>query len=210
MMPSSKGRLKSLSKEPEQSWGQQFSSEYEVNPGYLTRLPPLCVRKHNGARFERYSERARRVVFIAVWAARERGGSHIEREDLLEALIREDRGEFTASAETCPGSLLIEEGNGGRQSFFSKEVAQKLLQALDQPRNRDEATKGDMPISESLKQALKIAAKIACDTESTTIEPLHLLAAIVERRDSRIAQLLGEQGITREGVAQTLDPHASE
>ena len=44
--------------------------------------------------FERYSERARRVIFMALWSARKRGASYIEPEDLLHAVILEDNGEF--------------------------------------------------------------------------------------------------------------------
>ena len=50
--------------------------------------------------FERYSDRARRLILMALWSARRRGGAYIEPEDLLHAIIREDRGDFAAlSAE---------------------------------------------------------------------------------------------------------------
>jgi hypothetical protein len=55
--------------------------------------------------FERYSNRSRRVIFIALWSARRRGGSYIAPEDLLHALVREDRRDIgTPWAEIFPGS----------------------------------------------------------------------------------------------------------
>jgi hypothetical protein len=82
--------------------------------------------------FERYSYRARCLIFMALWSARRRGGSYIEPEDLLHALIREDRGELPAiSAEVFPGGA-VPNGNSAanRRTFFSDSVATNLLREL--------------------------------------------------------------------------------
>ena len=156
---------------------------------------------------------------MALWSARNRGGSYIEPEDLLHALIREDRGEFVAlAAEISPGAPVpIHDPAGVRQPFFTDEVATKLLRELHEDTEflKAETRTGkfepvphvDMPISHSLKRVLGFVAK-AHRNDTTAIEPLHLLAAMTEDRDSRLAQLLRDHGITRQTVAKALDSGA--
>jgi hypothetical protein len=62
----------------------------------------------------------------------------------------------------------------------------------------------DMPISHSLKTVLALVAKAHQDN-TKIIEPLDLLAGIVENRDSRLAQLLRDHGVTRQIVVKALD-----
>jgi len=64
--------------------------------------------------------------------------------------------------------------------FFPDDVAENLLRALEDPPKGDPAAKDDMPVSSSLKQALASLASIAQERDSRTIEPLHLLGAVVE------------------------------
>ena len=52
--------------------------------------------------FERYSNRARSVIFLALGCARRRGEAYIEPEDLLNALVREDdRRDLAAPTQNC-------------------------------------------------------------------------------------------------------------
>lgn len=165
--------------------------------------------------FERYSNRARCLIVMALWSARRRGGSYIEPEDLLHALIREDRDEFPAlSSEVFPGPPgPLADAGSGRQPFFSSELARNLLRELHQdpdpllpkPRtgNLEPAPHTDMPVSRSLKDVLELVAK-AHKKDTKTIEPLDLLSAIVENRESRLAQLLRDHGITRQKVYRAL------
>ena len=114
---------------------------------------------------------------MAHWSARRRSGTYIEAEDLLHALIRQDRGEFPAiSAEVFRGA----------------------------PQTRKATRPVDMPVSASLKKVLAWVAK-AHEDDTKTIEPLDLLAGIVEDRESRLAQLLLVHGITRQGVDAALN-----
>jgi ATP-dependent Clp protease ATP-binding subunit ClpA len=163
--------------------------------------------------FERYSEPARRVIMLAVWSAQKRGAAYIEPEDLLHALIREDRREFAAAmVEMHPNQPRIEQPAEDRRPFFTDTVAQSLIQELHEqpvlltaepPGGRLEPVPHvDLPVSRDLKHILTVAAS---DTVSKIIQPLHLLAAIVEDRDSRLAQLLWQHGITRQKVAEALN-----
>jgi len=61
-----------------------------------------------------------------------------------------------------------------------------------------------MPVSRSLKEVWALVARVHQD-DTKTIEPLDLLAGIVENGDSRLAQLLRDCGITRQNVAKSLD-----
>ena len=141
---------------------------------------------------------------------------YIEPEDLLHAIIREDRGEFAAiSAEIFPGpSPPNVDSVGRRRPFFSGNVATDLLRELHEdtePLNpeipsekREPVPHVDLPVSHSLKNILALAAK-AHEDDTKTIEPLDLLAGIVADRDSRLAQLLRHHGITPQNVARALD-----
>jgi ATP-dependent Clp protease ATP-binding subunit ClpA len=166
--------------------------------------------------FARFSYRARRLIFVALWSARRRGGSYIEPEDLLHAIIREDRGEIAAIiTEVFPGAAApIEDSVGSHRPFFPGSVATDLLRELDEdtdPLNAETRSekpepmaRGDMPMSRPLKNVLALVSK-AHQHDLKTIEPLDLLAGIMENRDSRLAQLLRDHGITRQKVAQALD-----
>ena len=166
--------------------------------------------------FERYSEGARRVIFTALWSARRRGASYIETEDMLHALIRYDRGEFpTISAEVFFGAPAnYEDSTESRQPFFSGGVATNLLRELHEdpdpvsasPRGEKlEATPhSDMPVSDSLRKVLALVAQ-ARQSDTKTVEPLDLLAAIMDDQDTRMAQLLRQHGITPKKVAEALD-----
>jgi ATP-dependent Clp protease ATP-binding subunit ClpC len=164
--------------------------------------------------FERYSERARRMIFWALWSAKRRGVSYIEPEDLLHALIREDRGEFAAvSAEGFPGAAAPNENSAGnRPPFFDASVAANLLRELhEDPERLNAETRGEkkqgpvnMPVSHSLNKLLASAYE-AHQNDPKTIEPLDLLAEILENRDSRLAQLLQDHGITSQKVKDALD-----
>jgi hypothetical protein len=128
--------------------------------------------------FERYSARARSVIFLALGCARRRGAAYIEPEDILHALVRED-GETSLPPQNCllappaPTEWL----GSDHPPLFPDEVAEELLRALEDPPKGDPAAKDDMPVSRSLKQALASAANIAQERDSRTIEPLRLLAA---------------------------------
>jgi hypothetical protein len=135
---------------------------------------------------------------------------YIEPEDLLHALIREDRGEFSViGAEVFPGATAAELPPGEHRPFFSDAAARTLLRELHEDpdplrlkppaEKREPAPQADMPVSHSLKRVLELAANFD-PNHRKTIEPLDLLAGIVEDSGSRLAQLLRECGITRESL----------
>ncbi len=165
--------------------------------------------------FERYSDSARRLIFMALWSARRRGGSYIEPEDLLHAIIRDDRGEFAViSSEVFPGYIVPHEDSAGKLPFFSADVAADVLRELhEDPDPLSRQTPGeklepiphvDMPVSRPLKEVLALVAQ-SHRHDTKIIEPLDLLAGLVANQGTRLAQLLHDYGITPEKVADTLD-----
>ena len=89
--------------------------------------------------------------------------------------------------------------------LFSDGVARTLLRELhEDPDPLSRETPGekrepvphvDMPVSRSLKEVLALVAK-ARQEDTRTIQPLDFLWGIVENRDSRLAKLLQDCGIT--------------
>jgi hypothetical protein len=166
--------------------------------------------------FERYSDSARRLLFMSLWSARRRGGSYIEPEDLLHGIIRDDRGEFgVISHEVFPGCAAPdEESVGKRHPFFPGDVAADVLRELhEDPDPLSRPTAGDklepaphvdLPVSRSMKDVLTLVAQ-AHQHDTKTIEPLDLLAGLVANQDTKLAQLLRDHGITRQKVAEALD-----
>lgn len=156
---------------------------------------------------------------MARWSAERRGGLYIEPEDLLHALIRDDREELAVIfGALFPGAQASDElFSGDHKPFFSESVARTLLRELrEQPdllvidtagEKREPAPHVDMPVSRSLTQILGLVAQ-AHQNDKKIIEPLDLLAGIVGSPDSRPAQLLRDCGITRETVAQALNPES--
>src|SRR5579863_1453224 len=146
-------------------------------------IPGPLERTHNGFVFERYSYRSRCLIFMARWSAQRRGGVYIEPEDLLHALIRDDRKELSVIfGAVFPGA----EASGDFYSedhkpFFSESAARTLLRELrEQPdllvietaeEKREPAPHVDMPVSRSLKQILALVAE-AHQNDKKIIEPL--------------------------------------
>jgi ATP-dependent Clp protease ATP-binding subunit ClpA len=164
--------------------------------------------------FERYSYSALRLILIALWSARRRGGSYIEAEDLLHAIVREDRGEFAAiSSEIFPRHVAARQDSVANRPFFSGDVAADVLQELhEDPGILSRQTRGDklepvphvdMPLSGSLKRVLALVDP-AHRHDKKTIEPLDLLAGLVANQNTRLAQMLHAHGITRQKVTDAL------
>jgi ATP-dependent Clp protease ATP-binding subunit ClpA len=160
---------------------------------------------HNHSMFDRYSQSALTVIFLSRWVAAKRGAESIESEDLLESLIREDQGEFPSiHAEMNSGMPIAMDQGSVPTGFFSEDEARNLLNALEKPTHDALDLASDMPIGHSIKKPLESAVRIADRMRHRTIEPLHLLAGIVEHRESQLARLLHENGITQQRGDQAL------
>jgi hypothetical protein len=125
--------------------------------------------------FERYTEKARRVIFFARYEASQFGSPKIETEHLLLGLLREDT------------SL---------HRWLPKMNAEAIRRRVDEssPKRPPTSTALDLPLTAGAKKALKQAANEAERLVSNHIGTEHLLMGLIEEKDSFAAKLLLEGG----------------
>jgi hypothetical protein len=121
--------------------------------------------------FERYTERARRVIFFARYDASNYGSSTIESEHLLLGLLREDRN-------------LIQRLIPDVIDNFKEKIEQQI-----KPRPRI-ATSINLPLSLECKQILAYADEETQTLGHSYLSTEHLLLGILREAGSIAAQLL--------------------
>jgi hypothetical protein len=126
--------------------------------------------------FERYTEKARRVVFYARWEASQFGSHEITTEHLLLALFHEARG------------LL-----GRLVPRASEEAARHLIENLTPP-GKPVPTSVDMPLSQAAKRVLAFAAEEAERLNHKHIGTEHLLLGLAREKECLAANILSEAG----------------
>jgi ATP-dependent Clp protease ATP-binding subunit ClpC len=142
--------------------------------------------------FERYTEKARRVIFFARYEASQFGSSVIEPEHLLLGLLREDK------------ALT----NRFLRSQTSVESIRKQIEANTVVREKV-STSVDLPLSNESKRILAYAAEEAQRLGHKHIGTEHLLLGIMREEKCFAASILSERdlklGTVREELART--PH---
>jgi len=133
--------------------------------------------------FQRYTEKARRVIFFARYEAGRFGLPQIENEHLLLALIREDQ------------TLMY--------GLMSPEDGEHIRSAIESIYADEKNTSGDLPLSPECKQTINNAAKQADQLSDPHIGPEHLLLALLSQK-SFASELLTQRGVTAEKVLQSL------
>ena len=130
--------------------------------------------------FERYTEKARRVIFFARYEASQFGSPCIESEHLLLGLLREDKRLVLALRIEDPFKIRqrVEAHNPPRSSF---------------------PTSVDLPLSDDSKRILKEGAEEADRLHHDRIDTNHLLLAMLRQR-CYAAELLRQCGVTPEAV----------
>ena len=138
--------------------------------------------------FERYTEKARRVIFFARYEASELGAHAIEPTHLLLGLLREDQQLIIRFSNLTPPSL-------------------------DQIRNRFRATTGegeklpasvDMPISDAAKHVMSYAADESKQLNDRHLGTEHLLLGLLRTEQTEAADVLIELGIDHNIVRDEL------
>ena len=142
--------------------------------------------------FERYTEKARRVIFFARYEASQFGSPYIETEHLLLGLLREDK------------ALT----NRFLRSHASVESIRKQVEAHTTIREKV-STSVDLPLSNDSKRVLAYAAEEAERLGHKHIGTEHLLLGLLREETCFAAELLKERGVqlatVREELART--PH---
>ena len=158
--------------------------------------------------FERFSQRARQVVFLARFKAGRRGAAEIGVEDFLVSLVVEDQGKFqeAVSGVWKDGTPLVQPGALPQNPFLASEVADELLARLEalSARLQPLPASAEMPLSQAAKNALSRAESLCDEMQDSVIEPLHLLAAILESQKNKAAQVFRDAGITSEKIITLL------
>ena len=139
--------------------------------------------------FERYTEKARRVIFFArYYEASQFGSPFIETDHLLLGLFRDDK------------DLIRRLGLKVDFETARQDVASRIkLEAKLIPTNVD------LPLSEHGKRALLYAAKEADRLKHRHIGTEHLLLGLVSEKEFASAELLSRFGIDLESLRKRVD-----
>jgi ATP-dependent Clp protease ATP-binding subunit ClpC len=137
--------------------------------------------------FERYTEKARRVIFFARYEASEFGSSEIESEFLLLGLLRES--EQVVTRWLGPGNWKI---------IFREDIAKQV------PPKSKFPTSVDLPLSNEAQDVLRYAAEEAERMGHQHIGTEHLFLGLLREPESRVGRLLISHSINIAMVRETL------
>jgi ClpA/ClpB-like protein len=142
--------------------------------------------------FERYTEKARRVIFFARYEASAFGSPYIESEHLLLGFLRESKA---LSAKLFSGPSFTVDN-------IRKEIERHTTVGEKIP------TSVDLPLSNECKRILHYASEEADRLGHKHIGTEHLLAGMCQEKDCYAARLLSEHGVSLESVrsAMTEEP----
>jgi ATP-dependent Clp protease ATP-binding subunit ClpA len=159
-------------------------------PSYYGRpdLPSISGRLHRDtmmvALFERFTEKARRVIFFGRYAAVQHGSTQIEPEHPLLGLIREDR----------PLAVML---------LKSSETVEQVRKELEEwmPRGQNPSMSADLPFSHPSKRVLAYTAEECERLRHRHIRTAHMVLGLL-REESWAAQLLRTRGIRIDDVRE--------
>jgi ATP-dependent Clp protease ATP-binding subunit ClpC len=137
--------------------------------------------------FERYTEKARRVIFFGRYEASQFGSPYIESEHLLLGLLREDKAL----------------SNRFFRSHAAVESIRKQIEAQT-PIREKVSTSIDLPLSNECKRVLAYAAEEAERLDHKHIGTEHLLLGLMREENCVAAQLLKKIGLQIDGVREEL------
>jgi ATP-dependent Clp protease ATP-binding subunit ClpC len=137
--------------------------------------------------FERYTEKARRVIFFARYEASQFGSPYIETEHLLLGLLREDKA--------LTSRFL--------RSHASGESIRKQIEAHTTIREKV-STSVDLPLSNECKRVLAYAAEEAERLGHKHIGTEHLLLGLLREEKCFAAEILQERGLKLQPIREEL------
>jgi ATP-dependent Clp protease ATP-binding subunit ClpC len=126
--------------------------------------------------FERYTEKARRVIFFARYEASHYGSAHIDTQHLLLGLMREN---MSLLVRFLPEANL----ESVRTTIDARATTRKTI-----------STAIDLPLSEESKRVLVSAAEEADRLAHKHIGTEHLFLGLVREENCLAAQILRELG----------------
>ena len=129
--------------------------------------------------FERYTEKARRVIFFARQEASELGGPAIEPHHILLGLIREDQPLITRFCKLTPLQL--------------HDLRDKIRASTGQVEKLPASV--DMPLSGQTKHVLSYAADESKQLNHRYLGTEHLLLGLLREEQTTAAEILIEHGV---------------
>ncbi|MFY9725568.1 MAG: ATP-dependent Clp protease ATP-binding subunit, partial [Bryobacteraceae bacterium] len=143
--------------------------------------------------FERYTEKARRVIFFARYEASQFGSPYIETEHLLLGLLREDKAL----------------ANRFLRSHAAVESIRKQIEGHTAPREKV-STSVDLPLSHECKRVLAYGAEEAERLNHKHIGTEHLLLGLLREEKCFAAEILHERGLRLTTIREELQRAQSE
>jgi len=143
--------------------------------------------------FERYTEKARRVIFFARYEASQFGSPFIETEHLLLGLLREDK--------TLANRFL--------RSHAAVESIRKQIEGHTTIREKV-STSVDLPLSHECKRVLAYGAEEAERLSHKHIGTEHLLLGLLREEKCFAAEILHERGLRLSAIREELARASSE
>ena len=137
--------------------------------------------------FERYTERARRVIFFGRYESSQFGSMTIETEHLLLGLLREDKDLLNRFLPQTTGAESV------RKAIESRITARTKV-----------PTSIDLPLSNECKRILGWANEEAERLNHRHIGTEHLLLGILREAGCQAARILSEQGLNLETAREDL------
>ena len=138
--------------------------------------------------FERYTEKARRVIFFARYEASQFGSPYIETEHLLLGLLREDK------------ALT----NRFLRSHASVESIRKQIEGHTTISRKGFGSSMDLPLSNECKRVLAYAAEEAERLSHKHIGTEHLLLGLLREEKCFAAEILHERGLRLSTIREEL------
>jgi ATP-dependent Clp protease ATP-binding subunit ClpC len=144
--------------------------------------------------FEKYTEKARRVIFFARYEASQFGSPTIEAEHLLLGLIREDKN--LASRYFPKAQATIQKI---RKEIEGRTIVREKV-----------STSVDLPFSEESKRVLNSAAEESSNFSHRYIGTEHILLGLLREDKSIAAEILREYGIHEDLIRDELSRNTPE
>jgi ATP-dependent Clp protease ATP-binding subunit ClpC len=128
--------------------------------------------------FERFTDRARRVVVLAQEAAKGLGHNYLGTEHILLGVIREEEG--------MGAQVLIDAG------ISAQKVLEKITEMVPPG---DAIIKGPIPFTPRAKKAIEMALREALQLGHNYIGTEHLLLGLIREGETAASELLASEGI---------------
>ena len=144
--------------------------------------------------FEKYTEKARRVIFFARYETSQLGARRIETEHVLLGLLREDKaltGRFFPQAESALENI--------RREIEGRSIARDKI-----------STSVELPLSDEAKRVLTYASEEAERLMCNYIGTEHILLGLLREENSLAAEILNQNGLKLTRVREELAGSSTE